>query len=412
MVNNKMKHVLMLVENATYPADERVRHEAGTLISAGYRVTVISPTGSRIKLFHEVIDGVNVYRFPHPPYAHGLLGYALEYGYSMVAIFLLSLFLLMKDGFDIVHVAHPPDTFVLIGAFYRLLGKKYVMDHHDLAPELYYYARFGKKGSESIHRFMLWLEKKSFDLADYVISTNESYRKIALERGGVPAQKISIVRNGPDLDELNSTEKAESLKQSDRQIIGYVGVMGTQDGVDNLMQAMKILIHDFKRTDVLCVILGTGSALNGLKKLAQELKIEQYVIFTGWIGDHHEVSRYLNSMDVCVAPEPSDPYNDRSTAAKIMEYMSAGKPVVSFDLPEHRFTAGAAGLYAHPGDVSDYAQKIMSLLDDPLRCEVLGSQGRARIMNHLAWSHQAKNLIEAYDRVTSQTSPVEGQASN
>ena len=398
----------MLVENATYPADERVRHEAGALLSAGYRVTVISPTGSRIKLFHEVIDGVGVYRFPHPPYAHGLLGYALEYGYAMAAIFLLSLYVLAVEGFDIVHAAHPPDTFVFLGAFYRLLGKKYVMDHHDLAPELYYYARFGGQSNQVIHRLMLWLEKKSFDWADYVISTNESYKKIALERGGVESQKISIVRNGPDLDELSSTERNESLKQGGRLIIGYVGVMGTQDGVDNLMHAIKMIVHDFNRKDLLCVVLGTGSALDGLKKLAIELNIAPYVVFTGWIGDHLEVNRYLNTMDVCVAPEPSDPYNDRSTAAKVMEYMAAGKPVVSFDLPEHRVTAGPAGLYAHPGDVRDYAQKIIALMDDPGRREVLGAQGRTRVLDNLAWSHQAKNLIEAYGRLTSLTSPVEG----
>ena len=275
------KHILMLLENATYPSDERVRHEAVALVASGYLVTVISPKKND-QLWHEVIDNVGVYRFPLPPASNGLWGYVLEYGYSMIAIFLLSLYVLVKEGFDIIHTAQPPDTFVFIAAFYKLFGKRYVFDHHDLAPELYN-AHFRGMGDEFIYRLLLWLEKLSFRLADHVITTNESYKKFAIQRGQVGENHITIVRNGPDLKEYRDAIVKPDLCKNGKIIIGYVGVMGVQDGVDNLLRAVNHLVHDLGRTDVLCTLVGSGSALPNLKLLSQQLQLTPYVLFTGWV---------------------------------------------------------------------------------------------------------------------------------
>jgi glycosyltransferase involved in cell wall biosynthesis len=395
MIKPAGKRVLMLLENCSYPSDERVRHEAQTLTSNGYSVSVIAPVG-KTQPMHECIDGVEVFRFVAPISAGGLMGYIWEYGYSMLAIFIVSIYVLIRKGFDIVHAAHPPDTFGLIGGFYKLLGKCYILDHHDLAPELYRFARFREGGNIFIYKTLLWFEKLAFRFADHVISTNTSYKEIAIARGGVHQNRITIVRNGPDMEELRCPEVDHALRASARTIIGYVGVTGTQDGVDNLLNALNCMVTELDQKDFRCVIVGTGSAMPGLKLLTKELNLEPYILFTGWVSGQDSVARYLNSCDICVAPEPSDPYNDRSTAAKVMEYMAMGKPVVSFDLPEHRRTAGESALYAKPGDPLDFGKKIVALINDPAQRDILGQTGKERIKTEFSWPNQARKLLEGY----------------
>lgn len=390
--------ILMLLENSSYPMDVRVRREAKSLVSvAGYHVMVIAPS-SPGQPQHEMIEGVRIYRYPAPPPAMSFLGYLWEYGYSMLVIFLLSLRVLMRDGFDIVHAHHPPDAFGFIGAFYRLLGKRFVLDHHDLAPELYY-ARFGGKGSRLVYQVLITLEEFACKVADHVITTNESYKIIEMRRSNVPEERITIVRNGPVLCDLCDTDSDPNsdLRREGRTIIGYAGVMGTQDGVDYLLRALHRVIVDLGRRDFVCILVGSGDAFPRLKSLAQQLDISDYVVFTGWLDEQPEVARYISAMDICVAPEPSDPYNDRSTAIKIMQYMAHGKPTVAFDLPEHRFTAQDAAVYARPNDELDYARQIVLLMDDPNKRKKMGKRGRERVEAELAWSHQEKHLLRAYE---------------
>jgi len=389
--------VLMLLENSSYPWDGRVRKEARALAAAGYRVSVICPL-SPGQPWREVIDGVHVYRFPAPSAGNGFLGYLWEYGYSIVATFFLSLLVLLREGFDVVHAHNPPDTFVLVAGFYKLLGKCFVYDHHDLAPEMYY-ARFGGSGNRLVYHTLVLLEKLSCRFADHVIATNQSYKTVEMQRGHVPEQRITIVRNGPDLDCLQSRESGPDLRQKGKAIIGYVGLMGFQDGVDYLLRALQHLVCDLGRTDFFCVLVGTGDALPSLKSLAEQLDLAEQVLFTGWV-EHTEVAHYISVADICVAPEPSNPYNDRSTAVKMMEYMALGKPVVAFDLPEHRVTAQNAAVYAHPNDELDFAEQIAALMDDPERRKKMGQIGRERIDGEFAWPYQERHLLEAYDALS------------
>jgi glycosyltransferase involved in cell wall biosynthesis len=316
----------------------------------------------------------------------------------MVAIFTISLYIFFREGFDIVHAHHPPDTFVFITAFYKLLGKRFVLDHHDLAPELYY-ARFAGQGNQLVYRILLGLEKLSLRIADYIIATNVSYKEIEMRRGHVPQDKISIVRNGPDLKDLAPVSPVPILEAAGRTIIGYVGITGTQDGVDNLIKALRILIYDLGRKDIYCIIVGSGDALCYLKSLVHQLNIADYFLFTGWIDRPNDVSRYLSAMNICAAPEPSDPYNDRSTALKIMEYMACQKPIVAFNLPEHQFTARSAAVYAQANDLLDYAKKIEILMNDPQRRAKMGKEGRKRIETELSWQFQEKNLLQLYENL-------------
>ena len=396
MSRSRGTRVLMLLENGSYIGDTRVRNEATALISSGFQVSVICPRPGNRPWF-ENLGGVHVYRFPSPPSGTSFLGYVLEYGYAMVAMFLLTFAVLAREGFDLIHAHCPPDSFVLIGGFYKLLGKGFVYDHHDLAPEMYYYARFKDGGNRVVFNALVFLEKLSCRLADLVIATNESYKRMEMERGGVPEQRIAIVRNGPNLERLQLVEPDPELRQKARTLLGYVGGMGPQDGLDYLLRAVHQLVYGLEKRDVLCVIIGTGSVLPYLKNLATELQLDKYVWFTGWIPDE-DMIRYLSTADICVDPDPSNPFNDRCTMIKMMEYMALGKPIVAFDLPEHRVTADEAAVYASPNDETDFARQIVNLMGDPLKRKKMGDIGRDRIASALAWQHQSRNLIHAYTK--------------
>jgi glycosyltransferase involved in cell wall biosynthesis len=385
--------VLMLLENSTYIGDTRVSQEAKTLTSAGYKVSVICPRREQ-RPWRETVDGVHVYRYPRPPRGDSFLGYIWEYGYAMMAIFLLSLVVLVREGFDVVHAHSPPDAIGLVAACYKLLGKRYVYDHHDLSPELYN-ARFRGSGNRHVYRVLVWLEKLSCRLADHVIATNESYKTVEMQRGHVPEERITIVRNGPDLNSVRPVDPSPALRRKGKTILSYAGVMGTQDGVDYMLRALQHLVYELGKTDLFCFLVGKGSAVPRLKPLTEQLGLSDYVLFTGWVSKA-EVARYISAADICVAPEPSDAYNDRSTAIKVMEYMSFGKPIVAFDLPEHRVTAQDAAVYARANDELDFARQIAMLMDDPARCQSMGQIGRNRIEEDLAWPYQGKHLLAAY----------------
>jgi len=397
--------ILMLLENLPFPQDLRVRREANALHAAGYRVTVICPAAPE-QPWREVVNGVHVFRYPAPPDANGFLGYIWEYGYAMVWGFLLSVWVCVADGFDVIHAHNPPDTFVFIALFYKLLGKRFVYDHHDLSPEMYQ-ARFAGGGNAFVYRALIWLEKLSCRFADHVIVTNESYKRIAMERGSVPESRITIVRNGIELSRLEGTVEPDGqLRDLRKTIIGYVGVMGFQDGVDYLLRALRHLIHDLGRTDFHCVLIGGGDACAHLKVQGRQLGLDGYVRFTGFLHGE-DLRRCLGAADICVDSAPSSPYSDRSTMFKIMEYMSLGKPIVAFDLPEHRFTAQSSAVYVPPNDERAFAQAVAELMDDPRRRVSLGTFGSRRIKTELAWDYSVPKLLQAYRSILPSGAPAE-----
>ncbi len=388
--------VLMLLENACYPKDTRVRLEAHALIEAGCEVTLICPA-EKGQPMREVRDGLRLLRFPQPGAGGGLLGYVWEYAYSMVAVFVLSIVVFFKRGFDVIHANNPPDLFVLIAVFYKLLGKRLIFDHHDLAPEMYY-ARFDGKGNRFVYRVLLFFEWLSCRVADHVIATNESYKALEQQRDGVPADRITVVRNGPELERFEGATPSAELRKKAGTIIGYLGVMGFQDGVDYLLRAIKHLIEDLGRTDVYCLLLGTGDAWDDLKALTSELDLDDYVWFSGYVTGE-KLRSCLATADILAAPEPKNAYNDRSTMIKMMEYMAVEKPIVAFDLTEHRVSAEDAALYAQPNDTLDFARQIAVLMDDPALGRRMGSLGRRRVESCLAWSYQRRCLVEAYGKL-------------
>ncbi len=394
--------VLHLSENLPLPFDRRVWMELNALRAAGLEVSAICPMGEPHMAPYEVIDGIHIWRYPAPPPTRGFVSYAWEFLYCWLQTLRLSVVVLARRGFDVIHAANPPDTFWALALPYRLFGKRYVFDHHDLCPELYL-ARFGSERAGNIpHRALGWLEWAQFRTADLVISTNESYRQVALTRGRMRPDRVVVVRSGPSRERFATVRDVDpSLKRGRPHLVAYLGVMAPQDGVDHLLRAAQHLIRR-GRHDISFTLMGAGDSFDDLRALARELALDDQVCFTGRIPDA-EVEVILATADVCVSPDPLNPLNDVSTMNKVLEYMACARPIVAFDLREHRFSAADGALYARPNCDKDLGDRIAELLDDPARRERMGTYNRQRFLERMAWEHNAGNLVRAYERLCEPT---------
>lgn len=387
--------VLIIVENLPVPNDRRVWLEATTLRDAGYHVSVISIKGTNARKTHEVLDGIHVYRYPAPPQTSGFLSFVFEFAYCWIMSFVLSLVVWVREGIDVVHACNPPETFWLIGGFYKLFGKKFLFDHHDLSPEMYQ-SRFGKQGR--LYKTLLLLERLTFKTADVVVTTNETHKQVAVERGNVPPEKVFIVRSGPNHHVLKPGPADPALKNGRSFLVAYLGVLNPQDGVDTLVRTADVIVNTMGRDDIQFVIMGAGDALDDLRAQAQDLGLGEAMTFTGW-ADMDTIRATLSTADVCVDTMPKTPYSDAATMNKILEYMSMARAIVAFNLVETQVSAQDAAIYAEPDNVQDLAEKILALLADPEQRAAMGARGRARIEQELAWEHQAPNLLAAYATV-------------
>ncbi|HYD31442.1 MAG TPA: glycosyltransferase family 4 protein [Azospirillaceae bacterium] len=404
--SDRARAVLFIVENLPVPFDRRVWQEATTLRAAGYQVAVICPVGKGCEERYQELDGIHIYRHPLPVEADGALAYPAEYATALFWEMVLAWRVLFRHGFDAIHACNPPDTIFLIGGlFKRLLGKRFIFDHHDLCPELYE-AKFGRR--DFFWRLMVRLERWTFRTADVVIATNQSYRAVAIERGGVDPSRVFVVRSGPKLDRLHILPPVPRHRHGRRFLIGYLGVMGVQEGIEYLLEAMLHLIRDQGRRDIHLALVGGGSHLAALQRRAEELGVAGHCTFYGRVPDQL-LLEVLNTADVCVNPDTWNELNDKSTMNKIMEYMSLAKPIVQFDMTEGRYTAGDASLYARPNDALDLATKLAELLDDEERRRHMGALGRRRVEDELSWEHEAPNLLAAYEAAWA-TRPAMGWA--
>ena len=388
------RRVLMIVQNLPLPFDRRAWQEATELVKNGYKVCVICPKGKGYTASYEYLEGVHIYRHPQPWEASGALGYLIEYSSSLFWEFWNACNIFFTRGFDVIHACNPPDNIFIIGAFFKILfGKKFLFDHHDINPELYE-AKFGKR--DFFYKVMLAWERWTFKLADVSIAPNESYRAIAIERGQMPPAKVFVVRSGPSLERMKILPPTPALKMRKAFLVGYVGVMGQQEGIQYLIKAATRIVRELGRRDIHFTLVGGGPALEELKALAISENLADYVTFTGRVPDE-ELLAVLNTADVCVNPDEVNAMNDKSTMNKIMEYMALGKPIVQFDVTEGRVSAGDSSVYAKANDAVDLADQILQLLDNPTKRAEMGKIGRERVENELSWPHEAPKLLAAYD---------------
>jgi glycosyltransferase involved in cell wall biosynthesis len=389
------RRILIIVENLPVPFDRRVWQEAGALRDAGAAVTVICPVGKSHEETEQVIDGIRILRHPLPFESSNKSGYILEYSSALFHEMRLAIKVLFSSGFDVIHACNPPDLIFLVAAGFKLIGKKFVFDHHDICPELYE-AKYNHRGT--VWKILKALERLTFWLADISIATNESYRQIAIGRGGMAAEDVFVVRSGPDLRRVRSTPPDPSLRHGRPYLVGYVGVIGEQEGLDLLLASVDNIVRDRGRRDIHFMIMGGGPNLAEVKALATRLEVDPFVTFTGRVPDD-ALFTALSTADVCVNPDRVNEMNDKSTMNKILEYMALAKPIVQFDVTEGRYSAGEASLYAKANDPVDFAQKICDLVDDPERRARMGAFGRERVFNEMAWEYEAPKLVSAYRRL-------------
>ncbi len=389
------KHILIVVENLPVPFDRRVWQEANTLRENGAKVSIICPKMKGYTDSYEVLNDIEIYRHPLPLEARGAIGYLFEYTTALFWEFWLAWKIFFKKRFHVIHGCNPPDLIFLTALWFKIFGVKYVFDHHDINPELYI-AKYNKKGF--FYRMMLLCERLTFATASFSIATNNSYKEIALKRGRMREERVQVVRSGPKLDRLKIIPPVEKYRKGRQFLVGYIGVIGEQEGIDLLLESVKY-ITSF-RSDIQFAIVGGGTDVDKLINLTAELGLSDFVDFYGRVPDDLMLE-ILNTADVCVNPDKPTEMNNLSTMNKIMEYMALKKPIVQYDLKEGRFSAQEASLYAINGDVKDFGDKISLLLDNPgMRLE-MAEYGFSRVKNELSWDFESVKLVNHYKKIFS-----------
>jgi glycosyltransferase involved in cell wall biosynthesis len=389
------RRVLIVVQNLPVPFDRRVWLEATTLTHTGYRVSVICPKAKGFNAGYEELEGVAIYRYALPIDASGKLGFVAEFVWCFAMTALLSLrVVVFGRGFDILHVCNPPETYWPLAYFWRLFGKAFIFDHHDLSPEMYQ-AKFG--GAGFIMRALLWLERRTFRAADVVITTNQSHKEVATQRGGKRPEDIYIVRSGPQLSRFTLYPPYPGWRQEKSHLLVYLGEICKQDGVDHLVRAVKLLAQEKGFTDFHCMFVGGGPHQPAIKAYATEMGVESFCTFTGRVSDDM-LCRILSSADLAVDPDPKNDWTDKSTMNKIVEYMYFGLPIVCYDLREARVSADEAARYVAANDESALAAGILQLLGDAPARARMREFGMDRVRRALAWDYSVPPLLAAYEK--------------
>jgi glycosyltransferase involved in cell wall biosynthesis len=391
------KKVLIIVENMPVPFDTRVWMEATSLQKNGYEVTVLCPRRKDCQTGYEVLEGVHIFRHPTPHEGNSPLGYLYEYGSALFWEFVYTMWIFLRRGIHVIQGCNPPDDIVLVALPFKLFGVKYIFDHHDACPELYI-SKYGKQGL--FYKIQVWLEKTTYRFSDVVMATNCSYKELAVTRGGLAREDVFVVRNGPDLQTFKAVPPVSALKYGKPYLVGYVGNMSDQEGLDILLN-VALHLKNLGRRDIHFTCVGGGPGLPALRQMLSDNHLEDMVNFTGRIP-FQQLLEILSTADICVNPDKPCEMNDISTMIKIMEYMALGKPIVQFDLKEGKFSAQQASLYADTNNqVADFAAKILWLIDNPGEREKMGEFARRRIAEQLAWDHSVPHLLAAYERVFS-----------
>jgi len=399
-----VSRVLIIVQNLPVPFDRRVWLECKALVSAGHQVTVVCPKAEGDPAF-AVLDTVQLYKYR--PFAPGgsKIGFVGEYVYSFLKTAWLTLKARRSGRFAVIQACNPPDVFWPIGLFFRAIDRTaFVFDHHDLCPELYE-SRF-PAGPQLPHKALLSLERRTLRAARHVIATNESYRAVAIARGGKSPADVTVVRSGPDPERLMRGEAKQELRRGRRYLAAYIGVMGPQDGVDIVVRAAAVIVHEMHRHDIAFTLIGSGDCFDDLVALRDQLDLAGHVEFTGRAPDD-VVASIMSTADIGLSPDPKNPLNDVSTMNKTMEYMAYELPVVAFDLRETRVSAGEAAVYVTPNDINEYAAAIVNLISDEPRRIRLGKIGRLRVEQELAWAHQERAYLGVYRALLSNDRPFE-----
>lgn len=384
------KSCVIIVENLPLPFDRRVWQEATALKDDGWQVAIICPKNDKFPESYVEINGIHIYRHPLPLEASGKLGFLLEYGTALFYEFVLLTKIYFKHGFHVVQACNPPDLiFIAVAPFKVLLRKKFVFDHHDICPELFA-VKFNKKGF--LHKMLLKFEKMTYSSADKVITANETFRNLAIARTGKAPGDITSVYSVPDSKNIARVTPDASLHQGKRLLIGYIGIIGNQDGVDHLVRAIAHLKQELQVNDMRAVIIGDGPELAEIKDLAVQLGVADDITFTGYLTGE-PLLRALSAIDIGVIPDPVNEYNDKISMNKVFEYSKLGIPIVSYPLTETRRLlpdAVEVSLNANPDGL---AQAIFNLLDDTHRQD-MAARAQKIADDNFSWDIEREKYLK------------------
>lgn len=388
------RNILIIVQNLPVPMDRRVWMEATSLRRHGFGVAVVCPKMGTFTASYEQLEDIDIYRYPMIYEAgKGAAGYFFEFVYCWLASLWLAMRAYAHRPFHAIQACNPPDTFFALALLFRPLGVKFVFDHHDLCPELY--LAKGHARTSVLYRGLLLLERMTLRSAHAVIAVNESHRAIALGRGGVAEARVAVVRSGPRCEWPDGHSPCPELKRGRQQMVVYLGSMcGPQDGINNLLRAIQTY-RKIAPDDTLFVLVGGGPDLPHMKALAERMGLGSAVHFTGRLPDE-QLRDYLATADVCVDPDPITEFNNLCTMNKIIEYMAFGRPIVAFNLMEHRRSAESAAVYVSENDDAALGRAIRELLLDVERRRVMSQFARTRFREKLAWENSEQQLIATY----------------
>lgn len=389
------RKILIIVENLPVPFDTRVWQEATTLAANGYTVSVICPKGKGYDRGYEFFQGVHIYRHNLPKERNGALWYALEYVAALWHEYRLSRRVWKEHGFHCIQGCNPPDNIWIVARLFRNKGVDYIFDHHDICPELFE-AKFGK-ATGLLYRMLLWLEKQTYRHAKFAFVTNLSYRQIAIKRGCISPENVMVLRSGPRMDRLRIQLPKPEIRRGRKYMVGYLGVIGRQEGLEYMLKAAQYVRAVRGRDDILWAVVGNGPDLNRIRELCGRMGLDDIFVFTGRVPDNIMLD-YINTADVCINCDEYNAMNDKSTMNKVLEYMALAKPIVQFDLTEGKYSAQGASLYAERNNAEDMGDKILKLLDNLQMREHMGLYGRNRVLNELSWEHTSKALLAGYDK--------------
>lgn len=398
-----MPSCVIIVENLPVPLDRRVWQEALALRDAGWKMSVICPRTEQFPASYEILDGIEIYRHALPPEGRGAAGFLLEYGAALIHELRLLLKISFRGGFDVIQACNPPDLIFLVAAPFKLFGTKFVFDHHDVCPELFE-AKFGKRGF--FHRVLTFVEQRSFRAADLVISANETYRALAIGRGGKKPEDVVTVYSVPDRSRVRRVPENPELRAGSRLVLGYIGIIGDQDGVDHLVRCVHLLGVKEGRSDIRAVVVGDGPALGSVKSLADELGVADRITFTGYLKGEALLAA-MSTFDIGIIPDPVNEYNDKISMNKVFEYSALGVPSVSYRLTETQRLLGAAGTYADNDAPDGLARACAALIDDDALRMSKGLAAKAHADAHFEWAREAEKLVAAYGKLMPEEAGVD-----
>jgi glycosyltransferase involved in cell wall biosynthesis len=393
-----MPSCVIVVENLPVPFDRRVWQEAQALHGAGWEVSVICPTSRHHHQRFEVIDGISIYRHPLPTEARYKLGFLFEYSAALAYEALLLFKIALTRGFDVIQICNPPDLLFINALPYKLFGKRLVFDHHDVCPELFS-TKFARKGL--LHWLLLVAEKLTVKSANVVISANETFRNIVIERCGKSPDDVITVYSVPDLSRVKRVPPNQQLRNDARVVLGYVGIISDQDGVDHLVRMMHHLVVDYHCREIGAVIVGDGPALPEVRQLACDLNLQQHITFTGYLrGD--DLLAALSCFDIGIIPDPVNEYNDKISMNKVFEYSALGVPTVAYALSETRRLLGDIARYAEGTTPADLARACLPLINDDDARVKLGEAAKVLADECFDWARERAKYLGAYQRLTNQ----------